>query len=106
MKTTAGDKRDDGSRRCSLGKDVLYQLLGYVLLDWNDTYGLDSIALYAARFNYLRQWNIESLIVELGSACSSLNELREKFQHRLMAELPSPADLRMQAALAWLGRDE
>ena len=87
LKSSAGDKRADGSRRCSLGKDVIFQILGYALLDWDDQFSLDTIALYSARFDYLVRWSIEDLIAELRSDLPvvRLAELRSEFMEAILA---------------------
>lgn len=85
VKSSAGDKRSDGTRRCSLDKSLIYQLLGYVLLDWDDALCMDSIALYAVRFDYLVVWPIEELFVDLriNRPRASLAELRSDFQRAI-----------------------
>ena len=82
LKSSTGDKRSDGTRRCSLGKDVIFQILGYMLLDWDDEFALDSIALYAARFDYLATWSIEKFVADLrhGLPPSSIADLRSQFR--------------------------
>lgn len=86
LKSSAGDKRSDGSRRCSLGRDVIFQLLGYLLLDWEDAYELDSIALYSARFDYLASWSTESFVRELraGLPASTIADLRSEFRRAIV----------------------
>lgn len=42
----------------------LYQLLGYVLLDWDQTYGLTQAGLYLPRRDQLLQWRLEELLVQ------------------------------------------
>lgn len=82
LKSGAGDKRKDGSRRCSLDKDVLFQLIGYVLLDWDNAFEIHMVAIYAVRFDYLRSWPIDQLVAEtrIGQPDLSLNRLREDFR--------------------------
>ena len=59
----------------------LRQLLGYLLLDYSDQYGISGIGLYLARQGVLVSWSLEEVI---GSLCAdnttSIAELREQFQ--------------------------
>ena len=69
------------TKRSSIELDWLRQLLGYVLLDYSDQYGISSIGLYLARQGVLVSWSLEEVI---GSLCAdnttSIAELREQFQ--------------------------
>lgn len=60
---------DSGLRK--LG-DWLYQLLGYTLLDYSDTYGIRSVALYLPRQRAWFRWSIEDLIDKLSDHDSSI----------------------------------
>ncbi len=59
----------------------LYQLLGYVLLDYTDEYKMDGVGLYLARQGVLFEWDITDLLdaVTDGGA-PPLRELRKEFQ--------------------------
>lgn len=59
----------------------LYQLLGYVLLDYSDEYKMKGIGLYLARQGVLFEWDITDLLdaVTEGTA-PPLKELRSEFQ--------------------------
>lgn len=55
----------------------IYQLLGYVLLDWHDRHNIEQVAIYFARQSYLLEWDIKELLSELsGDKSQSLEELR------------------------------
>jgi hypothetical protein len=80
-KTTRGDpRRSDGRRHCRLDRDTLYQLLGYLLLDYQDEYAIDTLALYSARYVYLVTWPVVELLTELAGGPVDLAELRIGFQ--------------------------
>jgi hypothetical protein len=65
-KATRGDRRhSDGRRYCRLDGDTLHQLLGYLLLDYQDEFAIDTLALYSARYAYLVSWPIVELLTEL-----------------------------------------
>ncbi len=61
------------------GKDM-YQLIAYALMDWDDEYRLEEIAIFAARFGYLATWKIADLFAELSGGLVSLEEARAEFQ--------------------------
>jgi len=80
VKVQLGDRTAGGRRRCSLHQRTMHELLGYVLLDYNDTYRLDGVAVYAARYGYLACWPLRELLAELAGRPVDLAELREEFQ--------------------------
>jgi hypothetical protein len=53
LKVTLGDKRRDGTRRLSLDKAEVYQLVGYTLLDFDDIYRIGEVGIFSARYGYL-----------------------------------------------------
>lgn len=61
--------------------DFLYQLAGYVLLDYNDTYHITSVGIYMARQGMLFSWPLAEFIQKLsGADPASLGTLRPAFQ--------------------------
>lgn len=70
--------------RARIERNWLFQLLGYVLLDYNDEYRLSSAGVYLARQGILVKWPLRYLIGGLsGSTVHSpeyLKELRGRFQ--------------------------
>ncbi len=58
-----------------------WQLLGYVLLDYEDTWELTSVAIYLARQAQLIEWSLEELCMTLGgSGEESLSKVRSMFR--------------------------
>jgi len=58
----------------------LYQLLGYVLLDYTDQYGIDSVGFCFARQGIWHTWDLPQYIMELGNMRShNLAKLRSEF---------------------------
>ena len=56
----------------------IYQLLGYVLLDWHDEHRIERVALYFARQNFLLEWELTDLLAELtGGPEMTLEILRQ-----------------------------
>jgi hypothetical protein len=82
-----------------LARADLYQLLGYALLDFTDTYRLQAAGVYFARFGYLAQWQLPELITRTsGRDDLDLPTLRQQFaellhqdrQNRRRMPPPSP----------------
>ena len=94
VKTGAGTKRKDGSRYNGLDKQTLYQLLGYLLFDFSDTYGIKEVGLYAARYGQLTTWPVVDLLQELAAEPVTLADLRK----RCAAVVKEPAARRHQGA--------
>jgi len=65
-----------------LGREEVYQLAGYLLLDYDDRYTIDSLALYLARQGKLITWSAEEFLQRLG-ASAPLGQLREQFRSHL-----------------------
>jgi hypothetical protein len=61
--------------------DDLYQLLGYVLLDYPDRYGIGEAGVYFARQRRMLRWPLEDLIGGLSEGATlPLHELRDQFR--------------------------
>lgn len=59
----------------------LYQLLGYVLLDYDDVYGIKTVGLYLARQGRYVCWPLEEyLSILAGTRVTSIAELRSEFR--------------------------
>ena len=59
-----------------LGRDEIYQLAGYLLLDYADEFGIRRVGLYLSRQGALITWDVEEFLRMLGCA-STLPELRD-----------------------------
>jgi hypothetical protein len=58
----------------------IHQLLGYVLLDYDDTYEINSLGFYLVRHGVLRRWPLQECFETLtGDATASLPALRSEF---------------------------
>jgi hypothetical protein len=63
-----------------LKADFLYQLAGYVLLDYNDTYHITSVGIYMARQGILFSWSLPEFLQKLtGDGNTTLSSLRQEF---------------------------
>ncbi|MGH9108566.1 MAG: hypothetical protein ACRDY3_03705 [Acidimicrobiales bacterium] len=62
LKTTLGRKRADGSRTCVLAKGDIHEAVGYALLDFDDRYGVEEVAVFNARYGYFVSWPLDELI--------------------------------------------
>lgn len=78
VKTASGTKRKDGSRYNNLEKLTLYQLLGYLLFDFPDEYGINELGLYAARYGHFGTWSAPDLLRELAGQPVALADLRRE----------------------------
>lgn len=78
IKTVLGSPTATG-RRATLPVLTLYQLLGYVLHDYDDRYALTSVALYQARYGHMAKWPLDQLLHELAGAPVDLPELRRRW---------------------------
>jgi hypothetical protein len=66
-----------------LEKRWLHQLLGYVLLDYEDRYQLNQIGIYYARQTTEIRWDLGDLIHSLsGNESLSIADLRQRFRER------------------------
>lgn len=60
--------------------DFLYQLAGYVLLDYIDTYHFDAVGIYMVRQGLLLKWDVPEFLQKLtGDDHASLWALRQEF---------------------------
>jgi hypothetical protein len=83
LKTTLGGTRADGTRRAALEKIDLYQLIGYALLDFDDTHHICEVGVFNARYGYLTTWPLQSLLTELAGRNIDLAATRRDFQRLL-----------------------
>jgi hypothetical protein len=67
-----------------LGREEIYQLAGYLLLDYDNYFGMDSVGLYLSRQGGLITWNAEEFLRRLGTPVP-LSQLRRKLRQHLYA---------------------
>ncbi|MGW1917574.1 hypothetical protein ACWCQS_44695 [Streptomyces sp. NPDC002076] len=63
----------------------LYQLAGYLILDCDNTYGIERVGLYLSRQGRLIEWETEEFL-QLLSADQSLPRLRDACRRALTGE--------------------
>jgi hypothetical protein len=74
-----------------LGGSTLFQLLGYVLHDHNDTHQLTSVAPYQARYGHLTIWDLPPLLHRLADKAVDLPTLRGRWAEMLeTGQVPAP----------------
>lgn len=78
------------SKKPTLAKLDLYQVIGYALMDLDDAYHLDAVALFSARYGYLAIWNLEELLTELSGRKVDVAALRGEFRDLLLSRLNGP----------------
>lgn len=65
---------------------ALYQLLGYVLLDYTDRYGIQEVALYLARQGKPLRWPLKHLLCAMsGGEAAPLHEMRKRFREVVLS---------------------
>ncbi len=83
IKTSLGQKRRDGSRYATLETETLLQIIGYVLLDFEDGFAIRELVLFNARYRHLATWQVIDLLKELGARPVELANLRSEFERFL-----------------------
>jgi hypothetical protein len=73
------------TKKPSLGVTDLWQMLGYVFMDYVDGFAVTDVALFSARYGYLAQWNLDVLLPELAGRPVTAAALRAEFQALLEA---------------------
>jgi hypothetical protein len=84
-----GNPRRDGTPAARLVRAEIDQILGYALMDYSDTYRLETVAIYLARFGYLAAWPLDHLIHQLSGRQIPLPALRREFAKVLQVDLPA-----------------
>ncbi|MEO3753602.1 UvrD-helicase domain-containing protein [Streptomyces sp. B6B3] len=65
-----------------LGREEVYQLAGYLLLDYDDHHGIDHVGLYLSRQAALITWSVNDFLSRLGTT-KPLPALRQRLRHHL-----------------------
>ena len=63
------------TKPATIGAEEIYQLAGYVLLDYDDEYRIDRVGWYLARAGWLVDWSVDEFFTLLG-ATRTIKELR------------------------------
>ena len=85
IKTQLGAKNSAGIRIDTLDATHLYQLLAYALLDHSNTYGIDKIGLYSARYGALVVWPLEHVTSTMAGQTVDFAALRQEIRDMLYA---------------------
>jgi len=64
----------------SLGVAVMFQVIGYALLDFDDAYRLTELGIFSARYAHLTTWDLSTLLDELAGHSVSLSAIRQEFR--------------------------
>lgn len=67
-------------KKRAIGRNDLFQLIGYKLLDYHNWYGIDCLGIYFGRHGVLQYWPLRKLLKGLGCPIASVVELRKKFR--------------------------
>jgi hypothetical protein len=79
IKTTLGRTKKDGTRYATLDGQTLFQLLGYVLLDFHDSFGIHELMLFSARYGHVVTWDLQELLDTLAGRPVDLATSRLEF---------------------------
>lgn len=63
-------------------------MLGYVLQDLDDFYGLEAVGVYQARYGHLVLWPLPELLEDLAGQPVDLSEVRARWRRVLVDEQP------------------
>ncbi|WP_405160812.1 hypothetical protein OG203_31130 [Nocardia sp. NBC_01499] len=87
IKTVLGSKRKDGSRYAVLDAPMLFQMVGYALLDFQDEFAIREVAFFSARYGHLACWGLQELLDSLSGRQVDLPTLRSEFERFLREPL-------------------
>ncbi|WP_436776491.1 UvrD-helicase domain-containing protein [Yinghuangia sp. YIM S09857] len=73
-----------------LGREEIYQLAGYLLLDYDDQYRIDRVGLYLSRQGGLITWDVPEFLHRLGAA-APLPALRVGLRGHLRGAVQTPS---------------
>ena len=76
FKTRLGPKNTRGARVDTLPLIDLYQTIGYALFDTHNTYDINNIAVYSARYGRHTQWSLDHILGTLAGRPINLPEER------------------------------
>jgi hypothetical protein len=80
LKVQRGRERSDGTRRCMLERRTVHELLGYLLLDYDNSYGVDALGVYSARYGDLAIWPVAKLLEQLAGGPIDVAAARAEFR--------------------------
>lgn len=80
IKTALGRTKKDGTRYAILDGQTLFQLLGYVLLDFHDSFGIHELMLFSARYGHVGTWDLQELLDTLAGRPVDLAISRLEFE--------------------------
>lgn len=71
------------TKRKSLDRVTAYQLVGYLLLDYDDKYGINRLGFYASRVPALILWPAEGAIAVMSNGRETVGSLRRNLKKLL-----------------------
>jgi hypothetical protein len=87
MKATQGAQAlVDGTKPVRVERTDIYQMLGYLLMDYSDRYRIRNIGFYAIRFEYYKTWNVDEFLSRLAGRSVDLAEARSRFRMLLRGD--------------------
>lgn len=86
--TIGGPPRKDRTRALKFDRSDLFQLLGYALMDFSDTYAIRRVGLYAPRFASFQTWPLAQVLDTAAGKLVDLAQARSDFERILRTDLP------------------
>ncbi|MHA6668110.1 hypothetical protein ACX3O0_04515 [Homoserinimonas sp. A447] len=84
IKTQLGSlSANSGTRSDSLSAAQLYQLIAYALLDYSDTYEIDRLGLYSARYGSLVVWPLDYVTSTMAGRWVDIRAARQELREML-----------------------
>ena len=78
------------TKQAKVDPNWLRQLVGYLLLDYDDKYHIDSVGIYMARQGEVFTWSIADFLCQLtGDSATSLTQHRQEFRTLLQSKRSS-----------------
>lgn len=84
MKSTRGARaRADGTRPPRVDADDLYQIIGYLLMDYSDRYAITEVGLYLIRYECYMTWPVDWFLGSAAGRHVDLAQARKAFSDLL-----------------------
>lgn len=85
-----------------LGREEIYQLVGYLLLDYDNQFGINQVGFYLSRQGRLITWRIDDFLDRLGTN-TTLSQLRTNFREHLRRAAASVREYRTSIPMRGVG---
>lgn len=87
IKTALAPKNKAGLRPEALKAENVYQLLGYVLLDYSNRYNINRVGIFSARYGTLATWPLARVTTLMSGRDFDLAAARQEVWHMMQQEV-------------------